>query len=51
MCDKFVELLVLFFKVIVFVLYLIDGGVFEESFDIMCWVFEVCDFDGWWCCV
>ncbi|MCP1174641.1 glutathione S-transferase [Ralstonia chuxiongensis] len=48
MRDKPAELLALSPKGTVPVLHLTDGGVLEESLDIMRWAFEANDTDGWW---
>ncbi|MGN5354762.1 glutathione S-transferase [Ralstonia sp. L16] len=48
MRDKPAELLALSPKGTVPVLHLTDGGVLEESLDIMRWAFEARDPDGWW---
>ena len=48
MRDKPAELLALSPKGTVPVLHLTDGGVLEESLDIMQWAFEERDPEGWW---
>lgn len=48
MRDKPAELLALSPKGTVPVLHLPDGGVLEESLDIMRWAFAQADAEGWW---